>query len=52
MDLKGRAEVHQRTLRWLDRDAALAGRWIENGSHIPFAILVQVRAAIGTQRLV
>ena len=52
VELKGRAEVHRRTLRRLHSDATLATRWLENGFNIPLGIHIHLCTALGTQRLV
>ncbi len=51
VELKGRAEIHRRTLRRLHRDMRLATRWIENGFNIPLVILVDLHPAFRTQRV-
>jgi len=51
VQLKGRAEVHRRTLRGLHSDATLATWWIENGFNIPLGILVHVCPTLRTQHL-
>jgi hypothetical protein len=52
VQLKGRAEVHRRTLRRLHSDATLAARRIENRADIPLGIHVHLYSAFGPQRLV
>ena len=45
MQLKRRAEVDRRTLGWLDGDAALPARRIEDGADVSLLILVDLHAS-------